>query len=150
MGVLLCALSGANIINYVGGLTAELVYHPVLSVLDNDVAGYIGRFLEGVSVNRDTLAIDLINLVGPIPGFYLNTAHTREWWKREQFLPHAADMLTYPDWLNRGKQGAVEYARQRADELLAAWESKLPPGKEEELDRILEDCRQYYKKRGLI
>jgi trimethylamine--corrinoid protein Co-methyltransferase len=150
IGVLLCALSGANIINYVGGLTAELVYHPVLSVLDNDVAGYIGRFLEGVNVNEDTLAIDLINQVGPIPGFYLNTAHTRQWWKREQFIPHAADTLTYPEWLQTGKKSALDYARQRADELLSQWESKLPPGKEEELDKILEDCRQYYKKRGLI
>jgi len=150
IGVLLCALSGANIINYVGGLTAELVHHPVLSVLDDDVAGYIGHFLEGVNVNEDTLAIDLINQVGPIPGFYLNTAHTREWWKREQFMPHAADTLTYPEWLNKGKKSALDYARQRADELLSQWESKLPPGKEEELDKILEDCRKYYKKRDLI
>jgi trimethylamine--corrinoid protein Co-methyltransferase len=150
IGVLLCALSGANIINYVGGLTAELVHSPVLSVLDNDVVGYVGRFLEGVNVNEDTLAIDLINQVGPIPGFYLNTAHTRQWWKREQFMPHAADTLTYPEWLKTGKKSALDYARQRADELLSKWESKLPPGKEEELDKILEDCRQYYKKRGLI
>jgi trimethylamine--corrinoid protein Co-methyltransferase len=150
IGVLLCALSGANIINYVGGLTAELVYHPVLSVLDDDVAGYISRFLDGVNVNEETLAIDLINETGPIPGFYLNTAHTREWWMLEQFLPLAADMLTYPGWLKTGKKSALDHARERVDELLASWESKLPPGKEEELDNILEECRQYYKKKGLI
>jgi trimethylamine--corrinoid protein Co-methyltransferase len=150
VGVLLCALSGANIINYVGGLTAELVYHPVLTVMDNDVAGYIGRFLEGVSVSDDTLAIDLINQVGPIPGFYLDKAHTREWWKKEQYLPHASDVLTYPEWLEGGKKGALDYAQERTEELLTSWESKLPPGKEEELDSILEDCRGYYKKKGLI
>ena len=150
IGVLLCALSGANIINYVGGLTAELVYHPVLSVLDDDVAGYIGRFLEGMNVNEETLAIDLINETGPIPGFYLSTAHTRKWWMLEQFLPLAADSSTYPQWLKTGKKSALDHAKERADELLAGWESKLPPGKEEELDKILEDCRQYYKKKGLI
>jgi trimethylamine--corrinoid protein Co-methyltransferase len=150
IGLLLCTLSGANIINYAGGLTAELVYHSALTVLDNDVAGYIGRFLEGVTVNEDTLAIDLINETGPIPGFFLNTAHTREWWKKEQFLPHAADMLTYPEWLKTGKKSSLDYARERVDELLASWESKLPPGKEEELDKILEECRQWYKKKGLI
>jgi trimethylamine--corrinoid protein Co-methyltransferase len=150
LGVLLCALSGANIINYVGGLTAELVYHPALTVLDNDVAGYVARFLEGVNVSEETLAIDLINETGPIPGFFLNTAHTREWWKKEQFLPHAADMLTYPEWLETGKKTTLDYAKERADELLASWESKLPPGKEEELDKILEECRQWYKEKGLI
>ena len=114
------------------------------------MAGYIGRFLEGVNVNEDTLAIDLINQVGPIPGFYLDKAHTREWWKKEQYLPHASDILTYPEWLAGGKKTALDYAKERTQELLSSWESKLPPGKEEELDKILEDCRQYYKKKGLI
>jgi trimethylamine--corrinoid protein Co-methyltransferase len=103
-----------------------------------------------VNVNEDTLAIDLINATGPIPGFFLNTDHTREWWQKEQFMPHAADMLTYPEWLKTGKKTALDYARERADELLASWESKLPPGKEEEVDKILDECRAWYKKRGLI
>jgi trimethylamine--corrinoid protein Co-methyltransferase len=150
IGALLSAMSGANMVNHSGGIMGELSYHPALSVLDNDMLGYIGRFLEGVNVSEETLAIDLINETGPIPGFFLNKAHTRKWWKKEQYLPHAADMLTYPEWLKTGKKSALDYARERADELLASWESKLPPGKEEELDGILEDCRQYYKKRDLI
>jgi trimethylamine--corrinoid protein Co-methyltransferase len=150
IGILLSALSGANWINTVGGLTGELSYHPALSVLDNDVLGYIARFLEGVNVSEETLAIDLINEAGPIPGFFLNTAHTRKWWKQEQYLPQVADMLTYPEWLKTGKKTTLDYAKERADELLTSWESKLPPGKEEELDKILEDCRQHYKKHGLI
>jgi hypothetical protein len=44
----------------------------------------------------------------------------------------------------------LDHARERTEELLASWESKLPSGKEEELDKILEDCRGYYKKKGLI
>jgi trimethylamine--corrinoid protein Co-methyltransferase len=150
IGAMLSAMSGANMINHSGGIMGELSYHPALSVLDNDVVGYIGRFLEGVTVNEDTLAIDLINETGPIPGFFLNTDHTREWWHKEQFMPHAADMLTYPEWVKTGKKTALDYARERADELLASWESKLPPGKEEEVDKILEECREWYKKQGLI
>ena len=150
MGILLSALSGANFIITIGGLTGELSYHPVLSVLDNDVAGYVGHFLEGIKVDDETLAFDLIEQTGPIPGFYLNTAHTRKWWRMEQYLPHAADTQTYVEWLRRGKKGALELARERTQDLLASWQSKLPPGKEEELDRILEDCRQWYMKRGLL
>jgi trimethylamine--corrinoid protein Co-methyltransferase len=150
IGAMISAMSGANMVNHSGGIMGELSYHPALSVLDNDVLGYIGRFLEGVTVSEDTLAIDLINETGPIPGFFLNTDHTREWWHKEQFMPHAADMLTYPEWVKTGKKTALDYARERADELLASWESKLPPGKEEEVDKILDDCREWYKKKGLI
>lgn len=149
-GILVSALSGANWINTVGGLTGELSYHPALSVLDNDVLGYIGRFLEGVRVDDETLALDLIEETGPIPGFYLNKTHTRKWWKLEQFMPLSADTLTYPEWMNSGKKSALDLARERVDHLLKSWKSKLPPGKEEELDRILEECRQWYKKKELI
>ena len=149
LGVLICCLTGAHIINYVGGVTAELVYHPVQSVLDNDVAGYIGRFLEGIKVDDETLPLDLIEETGPIPGFYLDKTHTRAWWKMEQFLPHAADLLTYTEWLRTGRKDAVKLATERAEHLLASWESKLPAGKEQELDQILAECRQWYKQRGL-
>jgi trimethylamine--corrinoid protein Co-methyltransferase len=150
IATVLTAVSGARIINYVGGLTGELSHHPVLSVLDNDVAGMIGHFIQGVEVNHQTLAIDLIERVGPIPGFFLNEAHTREWWKKEQFVPQASDQLTYPEWLAVGKKSALDYAKARVEEILSTYQSKLPEDKEEEIDRILEDARQYYKKKGLI
>jgi trimethylamine--corrinoid protein Co-methyltransferase len=150
IGIILSALSGAHWINTVGGLTGELSYHPALSVLDNDVLGCIGRFLEGVTVDEETLAVDLIENTGPLPGFYLDKTHTRKWWRLEQYSPHAADMLTYPEWEKTGKKSALDLAGERAEYLLKSWTSKLPPGKEEELDRILNECRQWYKKKGLL
>lgn len=150
IATVLTAVSGASIINYIGGLTGELSYHPALSVLDDDVAGMIGRFVEGVEVNHETLAIDLIEQVGPIPGFFLSQAHTREWWQKEQFVPRASDQLTYPEWMTAGKKSALDYAKERVEEILKTYVHTLPADKEAELDRILEDARQYYQKKGLI
>ncbi len=149
MGILISALSGVNMINTVGGLTGELTYDPVMSVIDNDMIGSIGRFIRGVEVADATLAIDLIKQVGPTPGFFLNTKHTREWWKKEQFIPKVADKTPYSEWVKMGKKSTLELARERAKELLENYESVLPPDKEEEVDRILEECRAYYKKQGL-
>ena len=147
---MLTAVSGASIINYVGGLTGKLSHHPVLSILDDDVAGMIGRFLEGMQVTDETLAIDLIEKVGPILGFYLSEAHTREWWQKEQFTPQASDQLTYPEWIAAGKKSALDYAKDRVEEILATYEHTLPEDKEAELDRILDDAREYYANKGLI
>ncbi|KKL09152.1 hypothetical protein LCGC14_2568710, partial [marine sediment metagenome] len=141
--------SGVNMINTVGGLTGELTYDPVMSVIDNDMIGSIGRFIRGVEVADATLAIDLIKQVGPTPGFFLNTKHTRDWWKKEQFIPKVADKTPYSEWVKMGKKSTLELARERAKELLENYESVLPPDKEEEVDRILEECRAYYKKQGL-
>ena len=64
------ALAGCNVIILHGGIHGELAYHPVQSILDDDIAGEIGRFLEGIELNDETLAVDLIKKVGPIPGYF--------------------------------------------------------------------------------
>ena len=125
MGLLLSAISGASWINAIGGLTGELSYHPVQSVLDNDVAGAIVRFLQGVTVTDETLAIDLINQVGPVPGFYLDKIHTMRWWKKETFEGHAVDLVPYEEWEKTGRKTALDLARERSDQLLAEWKPVL-------------------------
>jgi trimethylamine--corrinoid protein Co-methyltransferase len=151
LGALISALSGANLQIFQGGSSAELLYHPVLSILDDDVAGWIGRFLEGVTVTDDTLAIDLINQVGPIPGHYLGTSHTREWWRREQWLPQSADLEAYPVWIRSGKKDALALAKERMEEILATHKpSPLTPDQEQAIDSILQEARGYYRKRNLI
>jgi trimethylamine--corrinoid protein Co-methyltransferase len=100
-------------------------------------------------VTDDTLALDLINEVGPVPGFFLDKVHTMQWWRRETFEPHAADTLPYAEWLKTGKKTALDYARQRADQLLAEYRPSLTPAQETQLDSILEEARTYYKERGL-
>ena len=145
------ALSGTNFISLHGCPYGELTWHPAQAVLDDDIAGMVGRFLEGVLVNDETLAVDLIKAVGPIPGMYLDKAHTRQWWQKEQFIPKAADRLTYPEWLEKGKKSALDYAKERVEEILATHKPKpLTASQDEEVDRILAEARAYYKKKGMM
>ncbi|MDI7275145.1 MAG: trimethylamine methyltransferase family protein [Anaerolineae bacterium] len=151
MAGLLSALSGANHLLLHFGVAAEITAHPVQAVLDDDLAGAIGRFIAGEEVSPETIAVELIEQVGPIPGSYLDTAHTRKWWRREQYVPKAADRLTYPEWLARGKVGALDYARRRVEEILASCQPEpLAPGQEEDLERILEEARRYYRAKALM
>ena len=151
LGVLVDALSGGHLQIFQGGSCGELLYHPVLAILDDDVAGWVGRFLEGVTVADETLAIDLINQVGPIPGHYLSTAHTREWWRKEQWLPKAADLEAYPVWVRSGKRDAMALAQERMDEILASHvPMPLTPEQEQAVEEILTNARQFYRDRGSI
>ncbi len=151
MTTLLYALAGDNVCTLHGSVYGELAYHPVMSIIDDDVAGWIGRFLEGVEVNDETLAIDLIEKVGPIPGQYLNTEHTRKWWRKEQFIPKVADREPYPGWLKKGKKDTVELAKERMAEILAKHEPKpLTPEQDKAIAEILEEARSFYRQKGLI
>lgn len=149
LSVLTAALAGANLIEFHGCVSSELTWSPIQAVLDDDVAEWVGRFIEGMKVDHETLALDLIEEVGPIPGNYLNKAHTRKWWRDENFVPKAADYESYSEWLKKGKKDAIALAKDRVNEILSTHQPKaLLPGQEEEIDRILGEARKYYSTKG--
>ena len=148
---LLAALAGSNIVDLHSSINAELTAHPVQAILDDEIAGMIGRFLEGVEISDDTLALDLIEQVGPIPGQFLDKAHTRQWWRKEQYMPQVADRLSYPEWMQSGKKSALDYAKERYEEILATHKpTPLTPEQEAEVEAILEEEREYYREQGLL
>jgi len=135
----------------IGGVYGEVTAHPVQAVLDHDIARMIGRFMEGIDVNDETLAADVIHKVGPIPGFFLDQEHTWKWWKKEQFMPEVSDTLTYPEWEKTGKKSCLDYAKERVEEILATHEpTPLTPSQEEDMQRIVKEAKAYYKNKGLM
>jgi len=149
--LLIAGLSGANTLLLHGSVHGELTHHPIQAILDDDLAGMVKHFMGGVGVNDTTLAVNLIEEVGPIPGHFLNKEHTRKWWKLEQFVPKAADRLTYPEWMQTGKKTCLDYAKERMGEILATHKATpLAPGQEEDVERILDEARNYYRKKELI
>ncbi|HEX9012167.1 MAG TPA: trimethylamine methyltransferase family protein, partial [Anaerolineaceae bacterium] len=143
----LAAVSGASVINVHGGISIELSYHPIHSILDDDLAGMLGRFVRGAAVSPDTLALNLIEAVGPIPGQYLDSDHTHDWWRKEHYLPKVLDRSGYPDWLAGGKKSALELARARMAKILASHhpEEELSAEQLRELDDLLEQADRHYK-----
>ena len=151
MAALASAISGASLICFQGGVSGELSAHPVQGILDDDVAGMVGRFIEGAEVNDETLALELIEEVGPVPGHYLNKAHTRKWWKGEQYVPAVADRLSYPEWLRTGKKKAIDYAKERMEQILATHKPMpLTAEQEQTIEDILKEAREYYRAKGLV
>ena len=150
MGALSAALSGANVIALHGSMGSATAFHPLQAILDDDVAGMVGRFVAGVEVTDETLAVDLINRVGRTPAF-AEEEHTRTWSRREQFVPRSADRLTYPEWLEDGRRTALDRARTRMDEILATHEPRpLSPEQEQVIDDVLREARDHYRARGMI
>lgn len=146
------AVSGTNTIWIQGAMYGELGFSPYQAIIDDEIAGMLGRFLEGFVVNDDTLAVELIDGVGPIPGHFLNTAHTRKWWKSEHYIPRVTDRLTYPEWERSGKKDILQLAEERYNEIIEnhQLDQPLTESQEEDVERILNEAREYYRKKGLI
>jgi len=107
-------------------------------LIDNEMYSMVARFLQGISVNEETLAADLIQKVGPIPGNYLREAHTKKWWKQEQFLPTLSYRLSYEEWVRDGSKDVAARAREKAKEILNTHQvPPLPEDVDREISKIL-------------
>ncbi len=148
INTIIVAQAGIDIIILHGGVYGELVHHPLQSVLDDDIAAMVGRFVEGIDITTEKLAVDLINEVGPIPGHFLNTAHTRKFYKEENYIPETADLLTYPEWKQKDSKDTIDIAKEKLDEILKNHRPiPLPEDQDKEISKILNKAREYYKER---
>ena len=151
VGTLLSALTGGHVQMYQGGSSTELMYSPEMAVMEDDVAGWIGGVLEGPIFNEETLAVDLINEVGPIPGHYMGTAHTRKWWNKEDYFPQVADIEAYASWAATGKKDMLDNAKDKVAEILASHKPlPLSAGEDQALEDILVEARNHYRAKGMI
>ena len=148
---LTAALSGANMIAFLGSVSQELAWSPIQAVIDNDAARIIGRYIEGFEVSDHTMAMDLIKEVGTSPGTFLGKTHTRTSWKDEYSVPGVFDRLSYHDWEATGRKSVIDKARERLEEILATFRPEpLKDQQEKAIVRILREARKYYKDKGLL
>jgi trimethylamine--corrinoid protein Co-methyltransferase len=151
LGTLLSALTGSNLHIFQGGNSMELAYSNVLQVLDDDIAGWVGHYIESFDVTSDTMAIDLIKEVGPIPGTFLNKKHTREWWMKERYTPYVSDQDSYAEWIKKGKVDIITRAKERIREILETHKPLSLTDKQEQIiSEVMREAREYYRKKGLI
>jgi len=150
-GVTLSALSGANCIFFHGAVSQQLTEHPVKAILDDDVIRRVGRFLEGVEVCQETMAEEVIDHVGNVPGTYLTSKHTHKWFRHELCFSEVADESIYDNWIKSGKKNTLRLAMDKVEDILANHKPiSLTNRHEQEIENILKDARNYYRKNGLI
>ncbi len=138
MATLLYAQAGASYIVGAGGIDDESGFSIEQLIIDNEMYGMVARFLRGITVNEETLAADLIQKVGPLPGNYLREAHTKKWWKQEQFLPNLSYRLSFEEWVRDGSKDVAARAKERAVEILNTHEvPPLPEDVDREISKIL-------------
>jgi trimethylamine--corrinoid protein Co-methyltransferase len=126
--------SGVSNIWAVGQLESELAFSPSQAVIDNEIISYVKRYLKGMEVNEDTLAIELSREVG-ISGSFLDQYHTLEHFLEEFFRPDILNRKVRENWKKLGSRNLTEVAEEKAGELLKKdVENGLSDGQIKELD----------------
>jgi trimethylamine--corrinoid protein Co-methyltransferase len=106
-------------------------------VICDQIVDMIRRVMKGITVNDDTLAVDVIREVG-YGGDYLSHEHTVQHFRQEMFFPKLFARQTIDQWVKNGSKMVHEVAHQRVLEMLEkAGPVPLPPGADAELKRAL-------------
>jgi len=136
---LLCALSGANFIHDAAGLmefAMTVCYEKY--VIDNEMLGMVMRAVDGIKVDDDTLAFDLIKQVGP-GGNFVAARHTRRFMRGEHYQPTLSDRDSREDWEAGGRKTTWERAAEKVKELLANRRYSLPDATRQQVLAEIED-----------
>jgi trimethylamine---corrinoid protein Co-methyltransferase len=128
------ALSGANLVHDSGWLDHGSVASPAFIVLVNELLDMVNQYMRGVPVNDETLALDVIDRVGP-GGHYLQEAHTLHHF-RDVWYSRLFDRSIYAQWLERGARGFEERLQEQTQKAMEHQPAPLPDEVAKELEAM--------------
>lgn len=114
-------------------------------VIDNEIARMIKRVVQGITLNDETLAVDVIHQVGA-GGHFLSEDHTYKFMKSEQTYPQIIDRNNRVRWVELGSPSMAQQAEEYARNILQNHQpDPLPAGVAEELRAIVEEAEAKLK-----
>jgi len=145
MSVTVAALSGANLIHDVGYLDSGLLGSFDMLVMSNEAIGMAKRILRGITVTPETLAVDVIEQVGP-GGHYLTQEHTRQHFRQEMWFPTLMDRQMRRSWEASGRKTMADRVRAKVKDILEHHQPlPIPADVEARLKEIIAEADQRHK-----
>ncbi len=138
LSILTAAQAGANLVHDVGYTGVGSCGSLEQLVMSDEIIGMVRRIMRGIEVNDETLAVDVVNKVGP-GGHFLEEKHTLRHFKNEIWFPTLINRMRYDEWKNMEKSSTMgERTRAKLLNILETHEvPSLPPEVLAELDRIV-------------
>lgn len=142
ISVLMPVMAGSNMLFYPGTMDHAKTISLESLFIDNEICGMAFRALQGVSVNDETLAFEVIEKVGP-GGHFLAQRHSLDYLESEQFVPRLSNRQSFEDWQEGGSKDLWGFARETVKDILATHvPSPLPEDKQAELLAIMREVEE--------
>lgn len=135
--VLINALAGLNLCHDVGYLNSGLIFSLESLLLGDDIIAAVNHFMGGIEVNEETLALEVINKVGP-EGNFLSEEHTMRFLKQEGWYSRLLNRKQFQAWKGEGSKTVNQRLEENVHRII---EEDVPPlissDEMKELDRII-------------
>ncbi|MDD4262316.1 MAG: trimethylamine methyltransferase family protein [Syntrophaceticus schinkii] len=140
------ALSGAHLIHDVGFIDLGMTGSLEQMVLCDEIIGYVRRFVYGLEINDETLALEVVDQVGP-GGQFLGTKHTFRNFKERSWKPTLFDRRSFEQWEKDGKKTMGQRVHEKVKQILDEHQPQLLPEEViKQLDAIVDRAEARIKK----
>jgi len=140
--LLMGALSGADIFGHFGIAGVDQASSLEMLVFQHEVIEYIERILNSFTIDDETLALDLIDRLGP-GGTFIAEEHTVKHFREEIWMPVILDRLYWDQWEQIGKPTTEQRVKERLEKLLVSYKPHpLDESVERDVQKVLERARK--------
>jgi len=138
--MLISMLSNADFISGFGLIGSGSTASYIQLVIDEEAFSIVSRIARGLTINDESLALDVISKVGP-EGSFLGEKHTIKCISMgEHFFPKIFSRV------GRVEKGIIQYARRRVVELLSKSQAEpLPMDVKRDLDIYFNEALKHYR-----
>ena len=111
------AQHGGNLVHDLGYMEMGLCGSLAQLEICDELVAWIKAYTKPIPVDAESLAVDLIEAVGP-DGEFLDQEHTRDHY-REKWYPRLIDRDNLPNWQRHGSKTMAERAADHVEQILA-------------------------------
>ncbi len=137
------ALGGCNIIHVATGNLEQMrlaSYEQCL--LDNEILGAAFRIVQGITVDKDTLGVEVLKEVGP-QGNFLAHDHTLKYLRKTRWMPALTDRRSWEAWEIDGAKDMRDRARQQVKKILKEHDPQyVSEDVKKEIDRVAQAAQK--------
>jgi len=124
----------------VGLLNGSTIWSFEQMIMDCEIFNIVAKMMEGIIINKETLALDVIREIGPAGNFFTHP-HTRHH-MRDLWLPTLMDRRPYSQWEEK-KDSSLDWAREKAKKILTGHHPHpLDHKLEQELRKIIQSIER--------
>jgi trimethylamine--corrinoid protein Co-methyltransferase len=134
---LLPVLAGADVVYGFGTLDGGMAASFEQLVIDEEICKTLVTLAKGIEVTDETIALDIIEKIGP-KGHFLAEKHTLNHFKKDRFFPVLINRDNYDVWKEKGGKELVDTAKERVRGILKEhWPTPLDKDVQKEINGIL-------------
>ena len=139
------ALSGSHLVHDLGYLESGLTGSLSQLVICDELVSWVKEALMPVEINDETLALDLIEKVGP-DGQFTDSDHTLAHF-RDRWYPTLIERSNYDGWKNKGGRDLGQRATERVEQILAEHKPEpLPADIQKHLREIVQRATKQFNR----